>query len=174
MMRVLNVRLPFFLLAAWLAVTLLASPIVLAQGAAVNLGIQNHDSGQPVEITSEELTLDQSQGQATFTGNVIVGQGDLVMTCDRMIVEYGADPETGRDEIQVIRMFGGVSFVGPTEAAEAQEAVYTLAANTIVLAGNVLVTQGATALSADQLVYNLQTGAGTMQGSVKTILNPGQ
>lgn len=143
-------------------------------GASVSLGIENHDSGQPVEITSEELSLDQANGQATFVGNVIVGQGDLVMTCERMVVEYGPDPATGREEIQVIRMFGGVSFVGPDEAAEAQQALYTLSANTIILSGSVLVTQGATALSADQLNYNLQTGSGTMQGSVKTILNPGQ
>lgn len=151
-----------------------SAPMASAQGGGISLGIENHNSAQPVEITSEELSLNQAAGQATFTGNVIVGQGDLVMTCERMIVEYGADATTGRDEIQVIRMFGGVSFIGPDEAAESQEAVYTLAANTVVLSGNVLVTQGVTAVSADSLTYNLQSGSGTMQGNVKTILNPGQ
>lgn len=161
----------FALVLIW---TMLAAPAVLAQGAAINLGIQNHDSAQPIEITSEELALNQAQGQATFTGNVMVGQGQLVMTCERMIVEYAVNATTGQQEISVIRMFGGVTFVGPAEAAESQEAVYTLSEETIVLSGNVLVTQGATALSSDRLIYNLQSGSGTMQGRVKTILNPGQ
>ncbi len=160
-------------LAAAMAVFLL-SLSVLAQGTSVSLGLNDHDSAQPVEITSDLLELDQAGGSATFTGNVIVGQGELVLTCERLVVEYGPDETTGEDEIKVIRLFGGVTFVGPTEAAESRDAVYTLASETIVLTGDVLVTQGSTALSSDRLDYNLRTGAGTMTGRVKTILNPGQ
>ncbi|MAQ86059.1 lipopolysaccharide transport periplasmic protein LptA [Psychromarinibacter halotolerans] len=159
------------LIAALWAVTLLAAAPAFGQ-ATVRLGVENHDSAQPVEITSEELSLNQQGGTATFTGGVIVGQGDVVMTCERMVVEYGSGDEGG-NEIRVIRMFGGVTFAGPTEAAEAEEAVYTLSEDTIVLTGNVLVTQGATALSSDRLTYNLASGAGQMEGRVKTILNPG-
>lgn len=155
------------------AALVLLAPAALAQGGAdVSLGIDNHDSTQPVEITSEELSLNQQGGNATFTGNVIVGQGELVMTCERMVVEYGKDDQ-GDNEIKVIRMFGGVTFVGPDEAAESDEAVYTLADEVIVLTGNVLVTQGTTALSSDRLTYNLQSGSGRMEGNVKTVLNPG-
>lgn len=165
---------PIRLLSALWAIFFLAlAPMATAQGTSISLGVQNHDSGQPVEITSDSLSVNQAEGNATFTGNVIVGQGDLVLTCDRMVVEYAPDPDTGRSEIQVIRMFGGVTFVGPSEAAEAETAVYTLAAETIIMSGNVLVTQGATAISADNMVYNLATGAGNMTGRVKTILNPG-
>ncbi len=161
------------LTAAICAAFVLAQPAA-AQGTSVSLGVGNHNTSQPVEITSEELSLDQAAGSATFEGNVIVGQGDLVLTSDRMVVEYGPNADTGANEIKVIRLYGGVTFVGPTEAAEARDAVYTLADETIVLIGNVLVTQGATALSADRMDYNLRSGAGTMTGQVKTILNPGQ
>lgn len=142
--------------------------------ASVSLGVENHRADAPVEITSEELSLDQASGKAVFTGNVIVGQGDLVLTCDRMEVEYAPDAGTGRNEIEVIRLFGGVTFVGPTEAAEADTAVYTLDEEIIVLTGNVLVTQGPTAISGDRLTYNLATGEGTMSGRVRTVLNPDQ
>ncbi len=145
---------------------------LLAQGTSINLGVQDFDSSQPVEITSENLALDQQSGQAEFTGNVIVGQGDLVMTCERLLVEYGPGAD-GANAIKTIRMFGGVTFVGPAEAAESQEAVYTLENETIVMTGNVLLTQGTTALSADRMTYNLQSGAGRMEGRVKTILQPG-
>lgn len=144
-----------------------------AQGANVSLGLNSYDSSQPVEITSEELAVDQQGGTATFTGNVIVGQGDMRMTTQLLIAEYGTSPETGSNEIRTIRMSGGVTFVSPQEAAEAENAVYTLANDTLVMTGNVLVTQGVTALSANKLTYNLKSGKGVMEGQVKTILQPG-
>lgn len=145
---------------------------VLAQGASVSLGLGDYDSSQPIEITSEELAVDQQAGTATFSGNVIVGQGDLRMTCERMLVEYGPDPATGESDIRVIRMFGGVTVVTAEEAAEADSAIYTLADETLVMQGDVLVTQGPTAISADKMTYNLRTGNGQMEGRVKTILQP--
>jgi lipopolysaccharide export system protein LptA len=144
-----------------------------AQGTSITLGVNNHDSSQPVEITSEELQVDQESGSAIFSGNVMVGQGDITLTCETMRVEFGADPETGKNEIRVIRMSGGVTFVSKDEAAESDAAVYTLTNDLLVMTGNVLVTQGSTALSSDKLTYNLKTGTGVMEGRVKTILQQG-
>ena len=144
-----------------------------AQGTAVSLGVNNHDSSIPVEITSQELELDQENGTAIFTGDVIVRQGDITLTCQKMRVEYAEDATTGKTEIQVIRMFGGVTFVTDQDAAESDSAVYSLTTEIVEMFGNVLVTQGPTALSSDKLTYNLQTGDGQMEGSVKTILQQG-
>ena len=143
-----------------------------AQGSNISLGVQDYDSDIPVEITSEELELNQQEGTATFTGSVIVKQGDITMTCARMIVEFAEDAE-GKNEIQVIRMFGGVTFVSPEETAESENAVYTLSNEMLVMTGDVLVTQGATALSADRLTYDLASGSGQMEGNVKTVLRQG-
>lgn len=142
---------------------------VAAQGAGINLGLDNHDTDAPVEITSEELSLDQENGLAVFTGSVIVRQGEITMTCDRMEVEYGGG-EGGGNEIQTIRMSGGVTFVSNQESAEADSAVYSLVDETLVMTGQVLVTQGATALSSDRLTYDFASGAGVMEGNVKTVL----
>lgn len=147
--------------------------LIWAQGASVSLGVQNHDSSVPVEITSQDLELDQQNGTAIFTGDVIVKQGDITMTCQRMVVEYAEDPSTRKTEIQVIRMFGGVTFVTGDEAAKSERAVYTLPTEIVEMFGNVLVTQGPTVLSSDKLTYNLQTGDGQMEGSVKTVLQQG-
>ncbi|MCG6903487.1 MAG: LptA/OstA family protein [Rhodobacter sp.] len=155
-------------LGVWLVMS--AAGACVAQGASVSLGVQDHDSSTPVEITSESLELDQESGMAVFTGDVLVKQGEITMTCQRMQVEYSEDPVTGKNEIKVIRMFGGVTFVSKEEAAESQRAVYTLTDDLLVMLDNVLVTQGVTALSADKLTYNLDTGDGRMEGSVKTVL----
>ena len=94
----------------------------------------------------------------------------MTMTCQKMRVEYAEDPVTGENDIKVIRMFGGVTFVSPEEAAESDSAVYTLAEDTMVMYDNVLVTQDTTVISSDKLTYNLDTGDGLLEGNVKTVL----
>ncbi|MCI5086068.1 MAG: lipopolysaccharide transport periplasmic protein LptA, partial [Rhodovulum sp.] len=59
------------------------------------------------------------------------------------------------------------------EAAEAARAEYTIDSASIILSGNVLLTQGQNALSGERLIVDLNTGQGTMQGRVKTIFQPG-
>jgi len=164
-------RLIFRVFALGLWLILGPQSMALAQGSKVALG-GNHDSSLPVEITSEQLQVDQEKGVAEFSGDVIVGQGNITMTCSLMRVEYAANSDTGKNEIRVIRMFGGVTFVGDGEAAESDTAVYTLANDTLIMTDNVLLTQGSTALSSDKLTYNLKSGEGLMEGRVKTILQP--
>lgn len=150
-------------------ISLATAGFAIAQSASVSLGVQNHDSDLPVEITSQELALDQENSLAIFTGDVLVRQGELTMACNKMRVEYGPDAD-GNDEIKVIRMFGGVTLAGPEETAESDGAVYDLIQETLVMTGNVLITQGITALASDQMNYDLTTGDGVLQGNVKTVL----
>ena len=138
--------------------------------AAINLGVEDHDNSAPIEITSESLQLNQETSTAEFSGDVLVRQGQLTMSCDRMLVEYGPNAETGENEIKIIRMFGGVTLASPSENAEADAAIYNLQSEILTMSGNVLVTQGAAALSSDQLTYNLDNGSGVLEGNVKTVL----
>jgi lipopolysaccharide export system protein LptA len=147
--------------------------LAAAQGAPVSFGFKQQNSSKPIEITSEELQIDQAGGFALFIGNVIVGQGDLRMTADRMRVEYGQNPETKKTDITVLTATGGVTIVSGEEAAEADMAVYSIADTTIVMTGDVLLTQGPSAISGDKMTYNLTTDTGFMEGRVKTVLQTG-
>jgi lipopolysaccharide export system protein LptA len=59
------------------------------------------------------------------------------------------------------------------DAAEAQEAVYTIDSGVIVLSGDVLLTQGPSAMSGQKLTINLKDGTGVMEGRVTTTFVPG-
>jgi len=137
------------------------------------MGMQEHDSDAPIEITSEDLQVDQAAGTAIFTGDVILGQGTMRMTAERLVVEYADNPATGETEITKMTATGGVTIISGEEAAESQRAVYTLANTTIVMTGDVLLTQGPSALTGDKFTYNVDTGSGQMSGRVKTILRTG-
>lgn len=149
------------------AALLLATPI--AAQTNVNLGGISADPSAPVEITADNLTVDQDSGTAVFEGNVVLGQGELRLSAGRVQVVYNGTA----GQISRLSASGGVTFVTDTEAAEATSAEYNLDAGTLTMTGDVLLTQGASAISADTMRINLTTGAAQMDGRVRTILNQG-
>lgn len=66
-----------------------------------------------------------------------------------------------------------MTFVTDTEAAEAQNAVYNLITGVLTLTGDVLLTQGASALSAEQMTVNVNSGVAQMSGRVRTVFQQG-
>lgn len=151
------------------ALLLLSGGAALAQGAAVEFGGLQQDPTLPVEVTADSLTVNQADGTALFSGQVIAIQGDLRMTAAEVTVIYAEDGG-GVDRLHAT---GGVTLVSPTEAAEAREAVYTVATGSVVMTGDVLLTQGRAAISGQTLVLDLRAGTGTMQGRVQTVFTPG-
>lgn len=144
-----------------------APTLVLAQGIAFG-GIKA-DTRAPVEVSADSLSVDQTDGSATFSGNVVVGQGEMRLSAAEIRVEYSTD---NKGQIERLHAKGGVTLVSGADAAEAAEAVYTIATGIVVLTGNVLLTQGSNAMSGDKLTVDLRSGTGRMEGRVRTILTP--
>lgn len=153
---------------ALLCATVLCAAPTFAQ-TNINLGVINADPNAAVEITADNLSVDQTSGTAIFQGNVVVGQGDLRMSAGRIEVIYS----DASGEISRLSASNGVTLVTATEAAEAASADYDLDAGTLTMRGDVLLTQGASAISADTMRVNLSTGAAQMEGRVRTIFNQG-
>ncbi|MDO9639303.1 MAG: lipopolysaccharide transport periplasmic protein LptA [Pseudotabrizicola sp.] len=141
----------------------------MAQQADIRFGGLQQDTTLPVEVTSDSLSVDQASGAALFTGNVTAQQGDMRLTAGTIRVEYAE----GSQGIDKLIASGGVTLVSPTDAAEAAEAVYTIATGNVVMTGDVLLTQGRAAISGEMLTVNLTDGTGTMTGRVRTIFTPG-
>ncbi|MBC7142817.1 MAG: lipopolysaccharide transport periplasmic protein LptA [Rhodobacteraceae bacterium] len=154
------------------ALVLLAlSPLAaLAQGAELAFGGIRADTSLPVEVTADQLSVNQTDGTATFTGNVLIAQGEMRLSAAEVLVEYGSED---RSRIARLHATGGVTLVSGAEAAEAAEAVYTIDSGNVVMTGNVLLTQGANTLTGQTLTVDLKTGTGRMEGRVKTVLQPG-
>lgn len=159
-----------------LAVAVLASvsSATAAQTASVPFGDTRADLSQPIEIVSDSFSLSQDRGEAEFVGNVVVGQGKLRLSADKIHVTYVM--ENGKPTSAIDRMVatGNVTLVAGTEAAEAQKAIYSVKDQTIRMEGDVLLTQGPNALSGQSMVYDLKSGSARIAGRVRTILNPGQ
>ncbi|WP_298294748.1 LptA/OstA family protein [uncultured Litoreibacter sp.] len=156
-----------------LVLAICASSALLAQGATVAFGGLQHDASLPVEITADELTVDQGTGSAVFIGNVVAGQGEMRLSAARVQVQYAVVDGQATGDIDQLIASGGVTLVNGAEAAEAQNAVYSVSGAEIVMTGDVILTQGVNALSGEKLTVDLNTGKGRMSGRVKTIFQTG-
>ena len=140
-----------------------------AQETRVAFGAIKADTSLPVEVTADTLDVNQETGEAVFTGNVVIGQGEMRLAAPRVLIVY----KSASDGIERMEATGGVTLVSGPDAAEAERAEYTIDRGVIVMTGNVLLTQGRSALTSEQAVINLTTGTAQMTGRVRTILQSG-
>ena len=159
----------FLRLAALLFVPLL--PVsMMAQGAQVAFGNTQQDSNLPVEVTADDLNVNQADGTAIFTGNVLIGQGEMRLSAPRVLVVYNED----QSRIRRLEATGGVTLVSGEDAAEAQQADYNIDDGVIEMQGDVLLVQGPQALTGDRMYVDTRAGKARVSGRVKTILQPSE
>jgi len=136
-----------------------------AQGTEVAFGAVQQDTSLPVEVSADALSVSQNDGSALFTGNVIIGQGDMRLSAPRVLVFYTED-QTGVERLEAT---GGVTLVNGEQAAEAETAEYEVNRGTIRMVGNVLLMQGANTLVSDSMDVDLEAGTALMNGRVRTV-----
>lgn len=139
-----------------------------AQGTSVAFGTLRQNPDAPVEVTADSLAVDQDTGRATFSGNVLIGQGEMRLSAAKVLVVY----TEGNSGIERLEASGGVTLVSGPDAAESKAANYDIDSGTIVMTGSVLLTQGVNALTAEKMTINLRDGTAQMSGRVKTVLQP--
>ncbi|MGR3491076.1 MAG: lipopolysaccharide transport periplasmic protein LptA [Shimia sp.] len=145
--------------------------LALATPAAAQVGLSGltTDASAPLEIAADNLAVDNGDGTATFTGNVVIGQGDLRLAAPSVEVFYSTNGGISR-----LVASGGITLATAAEAVEAERAEYDLAADEIVLTGDVLLTQGASAVSAERMRINTEAGTAQLEGRVRTVIQTGQ
>ena len=154
-----------------LPVTLFSTGLA-AQSASIAFGAVKADPSQPVEVTAETLDVNQADGSARFIGDVVIIQGVMRLSANDVLVIYKQD-ETGKTGVERLEASGNVILVNGPDAAEADKAEYTIDSGTVVMTGNVLLSQSTGTLTSNRLVVDLTTGTASLSGRVKTILNGG-
>jgi lipopolysaccharide export system protein LptA len=157
--------LPIILL---LAVMAAAGQPAMAQNVA--FGGMKADTSAPVEVSADSLSVDQTDGSAVFSGNVVIGQGEMRLSAASVTVVYA---EGGQNRIKSLHAKGQVTLVSGPDAAEAAEAVYDVESGNVLLTGDVVLTQGQNVLTGDRMTVNLATGQAQVDGRVRSVLQPG-
>jgi len=153
------------------ALVLLAPATAWAQPA----GFAGHDDAAPIEITADELEVRQSEGIATFKGDVDAVQGDLTLSAQTLDVFYGdgaADGAEGANgagqamgEIRRVEAHGDVVVSSPREIARGSDGVYDLTTRRITLTGDVVLTRDDNVLRGNRLEIDLASGVSRLRAA---------
>ncbi|MTD99985.1 lipopolysaccharide transport periplasmic protein LptA [Paracoccus sp. YIM 132242] len=147
--------------------------LAAAPAAAQNttFGGMRADISAPVEVAADNLSVNQADGSAVFTGNVVIGQGEMRLSADRVTVVYA---QGGQSRIRSLDAQGNVTLVSGADAAEAKAATYDVETGNVTLTGDVVLTQGGNVLTGDTMQVNLASGTAQVQGRVRSVLQPGR
>jgi lipopolysaccharide export system protein LptA len=132
------------------------------------------NKGQPVNIEAERLEVHDKDKTATFTGKVVVTQGDTTMRCKTLTVFYVGKPgkddaakpvakTAGGDEqkIKKLEARGDVVVNQNDQIATGEMAIFDMDTNMVTMTGGpsgVVLTQGQNVLRGTKLVVDMTTG----------------
>jgi lipopolysaccharide export system protein LptA len=136
------------LTAAALGIGLLALPTI---GDA-----QSFQGDKPIMWGADNVT--RTTTSLSLQGRAELTQGDNRIRADR--VEGAISSGT----LNRVEATGNVYFVTPAQTIRGDRAVYTPANDTIILTGDVILTQGENVMTGGRLVYNTRTEAAQMEG----------
>ena len=138
--------------------TLMTAAIALALAALPTIGdAQSFQGGQPIMWGADEVS--RTPTALSLRGRAELTQGDNRIRADR--VEAAVNDGT----LTRVEATGDVYFVTPEQTIRGDRAVYTPANDTIVLTGDVILTQGENVMTGARLTYNTRTEAAEMDGA---------
>lgn len=117
----------------------------------------------PIEITADQLEVQQDNQLAIFKGNVIAIQGEMTMKSAIMNVYYKPNA-SGDNEIYKIDASGKVDFTSAEEKAIGDKALLMVAEEKLYLTGNVELERENNILRGQKLEYNTKTGRSILTG----------
>ncbi|OYX81852.1 MAG: LPS ABC transporter substrate-binding protein LptA [Brevundimonas sp. 32-68-21] len=133
-----------------------ASVLALGLGGVAMAQSRPNTSNQPIgygadsgELTNTNLSL---RGRAEIT------QGQSRLRADTI---QGA---VANGDLTRIEASGNVYYVTPNETIRGDRAIYTVSNATVVVTGDVILTQGQNVLTGASLSYNVDTGEARVEG----------
>jgi len=123
------------------------------------------DSGKPIAVNADSFLADLKGETGTYTGNVIVTQGEVKLHADEVTV-LAPGGRASRMEAK-----GHVVVDSPSGQAVGDNGVYDVAAQNLRLTGHVVLTQEANVMRGSELQVSMATGIATLSAAPQT---PGQ
>src|ERR1700753_3796214 len=151
-------------LAILLALTVAASAAA-TQGNAL---MTKSDSNAPITINSDAFQADLNGKTGTWTGNVVVIQGDMKLRANTVHMS------TVNGKADKVFADGNVVVDSPKSGTvTGEKGVYNVVPRIVVMTGNVVMKKEKNVMRATQLTVNMNTGLANVGGAVKTNV-PGQ
>lgn len=109
-------------------------------------------AADPIKITADTFEVREADGEAVFTGNVVVVRTGLTVWADKVVVDYG---EGGPENIKSFVASGNVRLKTEDQDATGDRAVFDPGTQILRLQGNVTVVNASGTLNGPELQINL-------------------
>ena len=157
--------------------TLLAAALVAtaAAGPAAAQGLGPDSDGKPVDITADELEVQNRACVSTWRGKAEALQGQARLRADviRAIFATKAGASSGAGtgacgDLIRIEAEGDVYYVtSKDQRVRGDNGVYDAQGESVTLTGDVVAVQGQNVLRGTRMVFNTNTGEGRMVGAAR-------
>ncbi|MEQ7153809.1 LptA/OstA family protein [Brevundimonas aurifodinae] len=131
--------------------------LALAAGGVAMAQTRPNTSNQPIGYGADT-------GELTNTAVSLRGRAEITQGQSRLranAIEGARDASGGLTRIEAS---GDVYYVTPTETIRGDRAIYNVADATVVVTGDVILTQGQNVLTGARLSYNVDTGQARIEG----------
>lgn len=153
------------------AAAFLAAAVALVTTSDAALA-QISPGGGPIAIGADRLEVIDAERVSIWSGRAEAVQGENRLRAD-VIRTFSAPRRGGAGnsgtnmggDIERMVANGNVYFVTPTQVIRGDAATYTAANDTIVVTGDVILTQGENVLTGSQLTVQVGTGRAVMDGA---------
>lgn len=131
-------------------------------------------SSLPITVKSNEMTADNKEKTAVFSGKVVAKQGDITIFSDKLVVNY-------RDkggEVDKVEALGNVRIIQSNRTGFADHAVYDSRSGRIVLTGTPRVVQGGDSISGKVITFYVNenksdvSSDGDPKARIEAVINP--
>ena len=176
-----------------IAVLALAGAVAQAQQPQQPNALQgfSQNRNEPVQINAQTLEIRDKKKMATYSGNVVLVQGDTTLRCKTLVVYYdggqaggpavksSTPTPAGGQQIRRIEATGNVVVTQKGQVATGEKAIYDITDDTVRLfpapGGFVAVTQGPNVVRGPRLIVHLDTGVSHFEGDggVYSLIVPG-
>lgn len=139
---------------------ILATPAMAATPAPTG----KHDANAPINVSADKFLADSNSKTGTWTGNVVVIQGDMRMRANSVRLNVvGKDNKPDK-----IFAAGNVVVDSPNSGTvTGDNGLYDVVAHTVTMTGKVVLTKEKNVMRGSQLTVNLDTGLATLGGGTK-------
>ena len=131
-------------------------------------GLSFSTKSGPIDIKSDQLSLDYKAKTVLFSGHVQAVQSGSEMTSDKLLVNYLNDFNDIKDAVAD----GNVRLSQGGRWATSDHAVANEEQHTVVLTGNPVVHEGPDQIAGKKITVYLQTGQSVVEGGAHALLYP--
>lgn len=167
--RIIKVFALLMLFASWISLGVSAEDEKSSQTFGLGPGFDKSNFRKaPTNITSDTLTVQSDKHIFIYTGNVVVTQADMKLTCDNLEGHY-----SDQNQIEVLIATKNVVLTkGDTIKATSQRGVYTAKDAIVTMTENPALEQNGSTLASDLIKIYLNENRSEAQGKVKVNLLP--